>query len=83
VLGSPGGGDPSLIAALDNPLASQTAFVRIATALKVLLLEARLMLFPRDLSADYSFNQIPLVTRAADPWLLSALAAVAAALACA
>ncbi len=83
VLGSPGGGDPSLIAALDNPLVAQTVFVRIATALKVLLLEARLLVFPRDLSADYSFNQIPLVTRVADPWLLSALAAAAAVLACA
>jgi tetratricopeptide (TPR) repeat protein len=75
-------GDP----ASDSPLAGEPATVRVLTALHVLARYAGLLLAPVTLSADYSFNQIPVVRSASDPLaitgavLLAALVALAAGL---
>jgi protein O-mannosyl-transferase len=51
----------------DSPLAGVAAGTRALTALHVLARDAWLLIWPRTLSADYSFDQIPLVRSAADP----------------
>ena len=50
--------EPGSIPAVDNPLAHVSAPVRIATALALTGRYFLLFLFPRHLSADYSFPQI-------------------------
>lgn len=67
-----GGGE---IPFLDNPLASADAPVRLATAVKVLGEYLRLLIWPLDLSTDYAFNQVRLVTSPADPGFLAAAVA--------
>lgn len=47
---------------LDNPLAHVSAPVRVLTALKILFQSVGLLLWPIKLSADYSYNQIPLIS---------------------
>jgi len=55
---------------LDNPLAHTGLGTRALSAPVLLLHYVRLVLWPRTLSADYSFDQIPLPTTAADPRVL-------------
>lgn len=54
-----------------NPLAVIPVWQRILTAAKVLLLYLQKIFVPYNLSADYSYNQIPVVTSLANPaaWL--------------
>jgi len=71
VLGSlMGSGD---IQFLDNPLATSETGVRLMTAVTVLGEYLRLLVWPVNLTTDYSFNQINLVTTPADPGFLAAL----------
>lgn len=53
---------PGPITLLDNPLITASSCQRILTALKVIGNYLTLLLFPIRLSADYSFNQIPVST---------------------
>lgn len=48
---------------LDNPLAHVSAAIRILTALKILFLSIAQILWPVHLSADYSYNEIQLITQ--------------------
>lgn len=68
---------------LDNPLAHASTAERLWTAGWIQLDYLGLQLWPAGLSADYSFNQIPVVTRGLDPrplaFVAAALAATAAA----
>jgi len=73
VLGSIAGS--AVIPFLDNPLASADAPVRLMTAIKLHGEYLRLLIWPASLSADYAYNQVKLVTSAADPGFLAALAA--------
>lgn len=50
---------PPSISAIDNPLAEVPAAPRILNALRVAWKYAGLQLYPATLSADYSYNQIP------------------------
>lgn len=47
---------------VDNPLAHASFLVRALTALKVLFQSLGLLLWPFNLSADYSYNQIPVIS---------------------
>jgi tetratricopeptide (TPR) repeat protein len=67
-LGLPGLPDP-----LDNPLAHVDLATRLRTALVVLWDYLAVLLLPLQLSADYSFNQVPLAVRWSDPRVLVAL----------
>lgn len=79
-------GVPEEIAVLDNPLAHTDTCTRIRTAVIVLWQYVTLLTVPAYLSADYSFNQVPLALSWDDPRfviaaaLLLALIAVAAAM---
>ena len=53
---------------VDNPLAGASYWTAKLTAVKVTGKYLWLLLFPRHLSYDYSFNQIPLVTWHFDRW---------------
>ncbi len=64
---------------LDNPLAYASIAERLRTAAWIQLDYLRLQLWPAGLSADYSFQQIPLVTRWLDPRLLASVTAALAA----
>ncbi len=55
---------------LDNPLARSGLGARTLAAPVLLLHYARLVLWPRTLSADYSYYQIPLPETATDPRVL-------------
>jgi tetratricopeptide (TPR) repeat protein len=70
-----GGFAPLHINPAANPLAAAPAAARLLTATVVCGKYLWLLLFPMSLSADYSFNQIPLVT---SPWRASFLFAAAA-----
>lgn len=60
---------------LDNPLAHTDPGTRLLTALVIVAKYLGLFILPLHLSADYSYNAIPLVTSAADPrFLVAALA---------
>jgi protein O-mannosyl-transferase len=63
---------------VDNPVFTATASARIATALGVLLSYIRLLIFPIGLSADYSFNQIPVEPSLIGIFPLAGLAVLAA-----
>jgi tetratricopeptide (TPR) repeat protein len=67
---------------LDNPLAHVELWSRLRTAAIVLWQYLGLLLLPLHLSADYSFNQVPVAYTWSDPrWLFAAaLIATAAAL---
>ncbi len=71
VLGAPGVGAP--IPFIDNPAASAGPLDGRLTALAVLPRYALLLLWPRHLSADYSFDQIPLVRSILHPAALGGL----------
>lgn len=67
---------------IDNPAAAAGAWTRLATALWVQVKYAWLLIWPLQLSSDYSFDAIPLVRSAQDVrfwigciWLLTLLAA--------
>jgi tetratricopeptide (TPR) repeat protein len=62
---------------LDNPLAHSGLGARVLSAPVLLLHYVRLVLWPRTLSADYSFDQIPIPTTAADPRVLLGTLALA------
>jgi tetratricopeptide (TPR) repeat protein len=59
---------------IENPLAHVTLGPRLATAVVVLWEYLALLTVPIVLSADYSFNQVPVVTSPFDPRFLGALA---------
>jgi protein O-mannosyl-transferase len=59
---------------LDNPLAHAALKVRELTALKVLFQSLGQLLWPMHLSADYSYNQVPLITRWSSPAGLAVVA---------
>lgn len=67
----------------EDPFAATAALPRILTAVDVIGRYLRLMAFPTELSADYSYNQIPLVTSLADARFLTGAAVVLACLAAA
>ncbi len=69
VLGSPGPGVS--IPFVDNPAASAGPLAGRLTALACVSRYARLLLWPHQLSADYSFHQIPVVRTAWDPLVLT------------
>ncbi|HYM11212.1 MAG TPA: DUF1736 domain-containing protein [Bryobacterales bacterium] len=73
-----GGFAPLYINPASNPLAHAALATRLLTAAVVLGKYLWLLLFPIPLSADYSFNQIPLVAHPADPWFLLSAAALLA-----
>ncbi|MGD9765809.1 MAG: tetratricopeptide repeat protein [Candidatus Binatia bacterium] len=64
---------------VDNPLAHVPAWPRIGTALVVLYEYCSLLFLPINLVADYSYNQIPIVTSPFDGRLLLAAAVLLAA----
>ena len=66
---------------IENPLIYTSVALRLLTAVRVQLDYLRLQLFPRELSSDYSFNQLPVVTSALDPGFLAFLAVCVAAIA--
>jgi len=72
VVGSLGLPEPPTV--LDNPLASVDALTRLRTAVVVLGDYVGLLLLPAHLSADYSYNQIPVVLSWTDPRFLFAAA---------
>jgi tetratricopeptide (TPR) repeat protein len=74
VLGTIGIGRP--IPFVDNPAASAGAIDGRLTALGTVARYAVLLLWPRRLSADYSYDQIPVVRSPLDPWALAGLALV-------
>lgn len=53
---------PNLPDYIDNPLAHVDPFTRILTAVGIFSRYIALLLFPVNLTVDYTFNQIPLVT---------------------
>lgn len=63
---------------LDNPAAAAGPWPRVATALWVQAKYALLCLWPHPLSADYSFDAIPVARSLADPRALVGLAFTAA-----
>jgi protein O-mannosyl-transferase len=64
---------------LDNPLAHVPLLPRLETALVVLWQYLATLAMPLHLSADYSYNEIPVVASALDPRFLGALALFTAA----
>ena len=65
------------VTVLDNPLAHVSAGVRILTGLKVLFQSVAQLVWPLHLSADYSYNQIPLISSAGSlaAWIVMSLMA--------
>ncbi len=61
---------------LENPLAHTDAGTRLLTALVIVAKYLGLFIFPLSLSADYSYNAIPLITSVADPRFLTATLAL-------
>jgi tetratricopeptide (TPR) repeat protein len=64
---------PERFAAIDNTLATAPWWVRIQTATAILWEYTTLLIAPVQLSADYSFDQIPLVHSIWDPRFLTAV----------
>lgn len=62
----------------DNPILLGAIDQRWMTAIHVLGLYVRLTLFPLHLSADYSYNQVPLVSSPMEPRYLVSMAALLA-----
>lgn len=69
------------VGAVDNPLAHTDVLTRLRTATIVLWQYLSVLTVPARLSADYSFNQIPLALNWSDPRFLTAAALFAALLA--
>ncbi|HEU4403370.1 MAG TPA: tetratricopeptide repeat protein, partial [Candidatus Polarisedimenticolia bacterium] len=74
VLGSLGVG--GAIPFVDNPAAAAGPLAGRLTALGAVARYAVLLLWPARLSADYSYDQIPVVRTLLDPWPLAGLALV-------
>src|SRR5262245_31048583 len=72
VLGGIGAGLP--IPFVDNPAAAAGALDGRLTGLGTLIRYAGLLLWPRHLSADYSYDQIPVIHSLADPLAAAGLA---------
>jgi len=73
------GGEPvNQLSVIDNPLVSLDLAPRLLNALAVAWRYVGLLLFPLDLSYDYSYDQIEMLRSVADPRALGALAASAA-----
>ncbi|MBI5397805.1 MAG: DUF1736 domain-containing protein [Verrucomicrobia bacterium] len=53
--------EPRAVAFLDNPLADAHLPSRLLTASTIILKAAYLLVFPRSLTVDYSFNQLPAI----------------------
>lgn len=66
---------------LANPLAFADAWTRTLTAIKVLGRYLWILLVPTHLSADYSYNQVPLSRTLFDPGVLATLVCLSVALA--
>jgi len=62
---------------VDNPAASAGPLAGRLTALGAVARYAGLLAWPRSLSADYSFDQIPIIRTPGDPLVLLGLASVA------
>ena len=60
---------------IDNPLAHADGYVRVLSAIKIAGLYLWLCLWPAKLSADYSYNAIPMVHSMFEPGFLLALIA--------
>jgi len=73
-LGVPSGS----ISPVNNPAAAAGVPERWLTALAVLSLEARLLLWPATLSFDYSFDQVPVARSLLDPRVLAGLVVLGA-----
>lgn len=58
---------PGYTVFIDNPLAHTSLAIRELTALKVLFQSLGQLLWPVQLSADYSYDQIPLITQWSSP----------------
>lgn len=65
--------NPGSIPLLDNPLIAASSWQRIITALKIIGNYIILLIFPIKLSADYSYNQIPVSTTVFEPEFLCSL----------
>jgi len=65
--------NPGSITMLDNPLITASSWQRSLTALKIISNYLILLIFPIRLSADYSFNQIPVSTTIFAPEVLCSL----------
>ncbi|MFQ5701646.1 MAG: tetratricopeptide repeat protein [Acidobacteriota bacterium] len=63
-----------VIGALEGPFVHEPTVHRLLTAIAVLGRYVWLMIFPVTLSADYSFDQIPVVTTPLDPGFLAGAA---------
>jgi len=68
---------PALLGFIENPTIGAGFLSAEMTAIKVLGKYLWMLVWPADLSCDYAYNQIPLVTGAADWQALAALAAIA------
>jgi len=69
------------IGLIDNPLMQEPFGVRLITGFKLLAMQLWLVLWPRALSIDYSFNAIPVARSLAEPAALAGAILVAAMLA--
>ena len=76
-------GQPLLIPFVDNPLASASLGSRLLTIVRIQLDYLRLQLLPVGLSSDYSYNQIPLISEAANPYVFAGLVVLLLAIAAA
>ena len=65
-----GGSKLAAVSFTDNPLFGASLFARCMTATSVLGRYLWLLVWPSNLSADYSYAQIPLATGTARDWLL-------------
>ncbi len=64
--------EPRAVAFVDNPLTDANLFGRLLTGCKVIFKSACLLVFPRSLTVDYSFNQLPVIDtnfRQIEDWL--------------
>jgi protein O-mannosyl-transferase len=71
-----GGFSPSLgrVPVVDNSLmATDNVAHQKATAIYILGLYLKLLIFPHPLSCDYSYNTIPIITSFGNPWFLLSL----------
>ncbi len=69
--------DAGLIGRLDNPLSTEGLLVRLATGVTLFTKAIQLFLLPIGLSADYSFNQLPIARSLADPFAATSFAVCA------
>lgn len=56
---------------IDNPLMQEPFGIRLITGFKLLAMQIWLVLWPKDLSIDYSFNVIPVARSLAEPAALA------------